>query len=113
MRKLISIIGMVGLSLIMSFGFSASQTSASSISSSALIDEVTPLASSRYVEYDQVYTGKIIPPATYYYSDSYGYKGTISMLFYIYSADNNKTSVRYGGTVYCNGVCAASQPNLE
>lgn len=113
MKKIISLIGIVSLSLLMSLGLLANQTSASSTSSSESTEETSQLAASRYVEYDRVYTGKIIPPNTYYYSDSYGYKGTLTLQFYLYSAENNKTSVRYAGTVYCNGVCVASETISE
>ncbi|MEK4627620.1 MAG: hypothetical protein ABS939_23220 [Psychrobacillus sp.] len=113
MKKLISLIGLVGLSLIMSFGSSVNQTSASSISGSTLSDEVTPLAISRYVVHEVVYDGFVKGDDSYYYSDSLGYSGRIPMVFAIYVPDVNKTSVRYAGTVYCSGVCAASQPTLE
>ncbi|MFJ8067247.1 hypothetical protein ACIQYS_22000 [Psychrobacillus sp. NPDC096426] len=113
MKKLISLIGLVGLSLIMSLGLSVSQTAASSISSSSLNNEVTPLAISRLVVHEVLYNGEVSPPRTYYYSDSLGYSGTLQLSWYIYSAYDNKTSATYGGTVFCSGVCAASQPTFE
>lgn len=113
MKKLISLIGLVGLSLIMFLGLSVSQTAASSFTSSSSKDEVTPLAISRYVTHEEVFNGQLFPPNTYYYSDNYGYSGTIHMQYYIYVPSVNKTSVTYAGTVYCSGVCAASQPTLE
>ncbi|WP_391202762.1 hypothetical protein [Psychrobacillus sp. L4] len=113
MKKLISLIGLVGLSLIMSLGLSVSQTAASSVSSSSLNNEVTPLANSRYIVHHELFNGEVSPPKTYYYSDSLGYSGTLKLEWYIYSAYENKTSATYAGTVSCSGICAMSQPTFE
>lgn len=107
MKKLISLIGIASLSLIMSLSFSASHTSASSLNSSELTDDVTQLATSRFIVYDKVYAGRASPPNTYNYSDSYGYKGTLRLQFYIYSPESNTTSARYEGTITCNGTCVS------
>ena len=97
----------------MSFGSSVNQTSASSISGSTLSDEVTPLAISREIIHHVLFNGEVSPPKTYYYSDYLGYKGTLKLEWYIYSAYDNKTSATYSGTVTCSGICAMSQPTFE
>lgn len=111
MNKLVSFIGFTVLLFITSVTLLPNQSFAASLSNIEPNEEVSQLATSRYVQYDKVYKGKVIPPDTYPYSDSYGYKGTLRIEFFIYVTENNTTSVRYGGTVSCSGGCVAPHYN--
>lgn len=108
MKKKFGIIG--SLSLALALTFSVTTESSAAISTTPVKNNIETinnsqlLNASRYVTATMEYTGNTAP-SSFYYSDSYGYRGYIPLISKKYYPGLNFTQANYGGTVSCSGNC--------
>ncbi|MBE1556912.1 hypothetical protein [Sporosarcina limicola] len=110
MRKLKkSIVGLIGLILLMSFGLGFNQVSAASDLSISSVDMTTEnrhIPQWKYVEITRIIYD--VPAQQIYYQDAMGYGGNLNFLRISHFDDNpypeNKQWAVYGGLIYRGGM---------